>query len=79
MNLPGLAVTPTQIVQAVARHLPAGGADAVDWRPDAAVQRIIDGWPRAFTSERALALGFSPDASADALVQSFLDQERCTT
>lgn len=76
MNLPGLTVTPAEIVAAVARHLPAGHGAPVDWQPDARVQQIIDGWPRAFTSERALALGFTPDASADALVQSFLAQER---
>lgn len=79
MNLPGLTVTPAQIVQAVARHLPAGTTAAVDWTPDAAVQRIVDGWPQAFTSERALALGFSPDPSPDALVQAFLAQESCPT
>lgn len=75
MNLPGLTVTPAQIVRAVTQHLPVGTPDAVDWVPDAAVQRIVDGWPQNFTSERALALGFSPDASADALVQAFLAQE----
>ena len=76
MNLPGLAVTPAEIVQAVARHLPAGHGPNVDWAPDARVQQIVDGWPQSFTSARALALGFTPDASADALVQSFLAQER---
>lgn len=76
MNLPGLTVTPAEILQAVARQLPTGGDEPVDWRPDAQVQQIIDGWPKVFTSSRAVALGFSPDASADALVQSFLAQER---
>lgn len=76
MNLPGLAVTPAEIVQAVARHLPAGQIEPVDWAPDARVQQIVDGWPQAFTSARALTLGFTPDASADALVESFLAQER---
>jgi nucleoside-diphosphate-sugar epimerase len=75
MNLPGLTVTPDEILRAVARRLPPGGDDPVDWRPDAQVQHIIDSWPKAFTSERALALGISPDASADVLVQSFLAEE----
>jgi nucleoside-diphosphate-sugar epimerase len=76
MNLPGLTVTPAEILAAVARHLPAGQSTPVDWQPDARVQQIVDGWPQAFTSERALALGFTPDASPEALVQSFLAQER---
>jgi len=79
MNLPGLTVTPAQIVQAVARHLPGGTTPDVHWQPDAAVQRIVDAWPRAFTSERALALGFTPDPSADAVVQAFLSQEPLPT
>lgn len=79
MNLPGLTLTPVQIVQAVARHLSSGTMPVVDWRPDAAVQRIVDAWPRSFTSARALALGFSPDPSADALVQAFLVQEQRPT
>jgi nucleoside-diphosphate-sugar epimerase len=76
MNLPGLTITPAQIVRAVARHLPSGRADAVDWQPDATVQHIIDAWPRAFESQRASAFGFRADAHADVLVQSFLAQER---
>ena len=75
MNLPGLSVTPAQIVEAVSRRLPGGIGDLVAWLPDAQVQRIIDGWPAGFTSERALALGFAPDASADALVAAFLAHE----
>ena len=44
LNLPGLTVTPAQVVQAVARVRP--GAEAlVAWHPDTGVQRIIDGWP----------------------------------
>ena len=75
MNLPGLTVTPIEILQAAVRQRQADGDEPVDWVPDAQVQQIIDSWPKVFTSERALALGFTPDASADALVQSFLSRE----
>ena len=75
MNLPGLTVTPMQIVQAVARRAPHVGAAFVDWHPDAGLQRIVDSWPRVFTSKRALALGLCPDASVDAVVEAFLASE----
>lgn len=69
MNLPSLTTTPGEIAQAVAR---AGATGRIDWQPDAQMQAIVDGWPRAFTSERALALGLRPDADVDALVQAHL-------
>lgn len=75
MNLPGLTVTPMQIVQAVARHAPHADAEFVDWHPDARLQRIVASWPRVFTSQRALALGLQPDASIDAIVDAFLISE----
>ncbi|HEX2548174.1 MAG TPA: NAD-dependent epimerase/dehydratase family protein [Ramlibacter sp.] len=74
MNLPGLTVTPAQLVEAVDRHQPGAGA-RVTWAADAKVQAILDAWPRVFTSRRALALGFTPDAGTDALVASFLAAE----
>jgi nucleoside-diphosphate-sugar epimerase len=74
MNLPGLTVTPAEIVEAVARVQPRA-ATLVEWAPDAAVQRIIDGWPQAFTSQRALALGLRPDISIDAIVRAFQASE----
>jgi nucleoside-diphosphate-sugar epimerase len=75
MNLPGLTVTPRALLQAVQDRLPPGRTPQVDWQPDAGLQQIIDGWPQALVSARAAALGFVPDASADALVQSFLAHE----
>lgn len=75
MNLPGLSVTPAEIVEAVSRRLPAGECHLVKWRPDAQVQRIIGGWPQGFTSAHALSLGFTPDEAPDALVTSFLASE----
>lgn len=73
LNLPGLVVTPADIVRAVGQKL--GGEHFVDWLPDTQVQQIIDGWPQDFTSQRALALGFTRDDSVHALVDAFLASE----
>jgi D-erythronate 2-dehydrogenase len=75
MNLPGLTVTPAEIVRAVARQLRRDESELVDWQPDPDVQRIIAGWPRRFTSQRALALGFEPDASVESLIEAFRASE----
>jgi D-erythronate 2-dehydrogenase len=75
MNLPGLTVTPMEIVRAVARQLHRVASDLVDWQPVDEVQRIVAGWPRSFTSPRALALGFAPDASVDSVIDAFRASE----
>lgn len=72
MNLPGLTVTPAEIERAVLRRLPPGRPQAVRWRSDPRVQASVASWPSAFDSARARALGFVPDASADAIVDAFV-------
>ena len=79
MNLPGLTVTPLNIVDAVQRRLGDHGGNLVMWRPDLQLQEIISGWPTAFISQRALALGISTNSSADEIVQSFWASERTPT
>jgi nucleoside-diphosphate-sugar epimerase len=69
MNLPSLTVTPAELLAAAAQR---GTTGQIHWQPDAQMQAIVDGWPRAFTSARALALGLTPDADALALVDAFL-------
>jgi nucleoside-diphosphate-sugar epimerase len=76
MNLPGLTVTAADLVQAVERRNGAAANGLVTWAPDPKVLQIIDGWPKVFTSQRALALGIQPDASADALVDGFINSEQ---
>jgi nucleoside-diphosphate-sugar epimerase len=70
--LPGISVTVEEMVAALAR---AGGAEAVArirWQPDAQVQRIVDGWPRALDAARARGLGIRPDPDIDAIVAAFI-------
>jgi nucleoside-diphosphate-sugar epimerase len=69
MNLPSLTVTPAEMVAAVARR---GATGHVTWQPDAQMQAIVDGWPRAFTSELALSLGLQADPDVDALITAHL-------
>lgn len=72
MNLPSLTVTPAALAAAVAQR---GATGRLQWQPDAQMQAIVDGWPRAFTSARALALGLTPDADALALVDAYLETQ----
>jgi nucleoside-diphosphate-sugar epimerase len=70
--LPAVTVTVAEMIAALER---AGGQDCVRrvaWRPDAAIQRIVDGWPRALAAARARALGIAPDSGIDEIVSSFI-------
>lgn len=70
MNLPSLTVTPLEIEAAVRRD-GANGLGRILWQRDDQMQRIVESWPRAFTSARAPELGIRGDASMDAIVTAY--------
>ncbi len=71
MNLPSLTVTPGEIAAAVQRR---GATGRITWQPDAQMQAIVDGWPRAFTSAMALSLGLRGDRHIDDIVTAYMDR-----
>ena len=75
MNLPSLSVTPAAIEAAVLRAGAAGGRAMGDfvWKPNPQVQRIVEAWPRGFSSARARALGIGGDESLDAIVAAYVE------
>jgi len=73
--LPGITVSMTQMVEAVRR---AGGdqaAERISFRPDPAIQRIVDGWPQAIDARRAAALGFEGDRNIDEVIAGFVEDD----
>lgn len=73
--VPGLSVQVSEMVAALQRAAGEQAVQRIRWQPDADIQRIISGWPGAFTSPRALQLGFRADASMDTIVQAFIDDD----
>jgi nucleoside-diphosphate-sugar epimerase len=73
--VPGLSVQVSDMVAALQRAAGAQAVQHIRWQPDAEIQRIISSWPGAFTSQRALRLGFQADASIDAIVQAFIEDD----
>jgi nucleoside-diphosphate-sugar epimerase len=75
LQLPGFSVAVGEMAAAVHR---AGGAEAyarIHWEPDAQIQQIVSGWPRALGAPRAEALGFSADTGIDEVVQAFIEDD----
>ena len=44
--------------------------------PDAAIMKIIGGWPQAFAPRRAEALGFVAESSFDDIIRIHIEDER---
>jgi D-erythronate 2-dehydrogenase len=75
IQLPAITATVAEMVAALRR---AGGDAAVArirWQPDPAIQHIVDGWPRAIAATRAQRLGITADATIDAIVQAFIEDD----
>ncbi len=75
LTMPGISATVAMQIEALRR---AAGDDAVSLikrEPDERIARIVDGWPRAFHTRRALTLGFRAERDFDEIVRVYVDDE----
>ena len=72
INLPGITVTPAQMIDALERAAGSATRALVRLEPDAHIARMVDTWPGAIDTTRALALGFTVDGDADDLVTQYV-------
>lgn len=75
LNLPGLSASMGESLDAVRRVGGEKAASRVRFEPDPFIMSIVEGWPTAFQTPRALGLGFKADQSIDAIVQGFIEDE----
>jgi hypothetical protein len=47
--------------------------------PDAAIERIVAGWPANFDASRARALGFAAETDFARIVRAYLEDENVVT
>lgn len=73
MNLPALTVTVREMVQTLERYSKDRNLGRVTYAPQAGLQRIVDGWPKAFVSAFALQQGIRADAGFDDIVRAFIE------
>ena len=75
LNMPGIAATVAEEIAALQR---VAGEDAVALirrERDPVIEKFVDGWPRAFNPELALALGFTADKSFDEIIRVYIEDE----
>ena len=73
--LPGITATVAQMVDALRAVAGDAVARRIRWQPDAAIQKIVSGWPMRFEARRARAMGFTADANMQEIIRAFIEDE----
>ncbi|HVW54156.1 MAG TPA: D-erythronate dehydrogenase [Rhizobiaceae bacterium] len=75
LSMPGLTATVGEEIEALRRAAGDAAVKLIRREPDPTVVRIVAGWPRNFDTKRAEKLGFRADASFDALIRAYVEDE----
>lgn len=78
VNLPGLRVTPAQMLDSLERLAGSAVRARVHCAVDPHIARIVGTWPAALDVSRPLALGFVRDRDIDAVVQQYIAESHST-
>ncbi len=73
-NLPGLTVTPDQMLDSLERLAGPAVRARVRQEIDERMLRVVSTWPGAFDTRRALNAGFVADADIDTLIRAFMNE-----
>ena len=74
VNLPGLSVTPAEMLASLERVAGPAARARVRCEVDRRIAQIVCTWPGAFDVSRALRLGFSVDRDIDSIVRQFVNE-----
>ena len=72
VNLPGLSITPREMVNALRRVAGDAVAERVTWQREPRIENIVGTWPARWDTRRAEALGFQGDDSFDEVIRDYL-------
>lgn len=75
LSLPGVSCTVAEQIEALRRAAGQSAVDLIKPAPDAAIIKIVEGWPRNFDPQRAIALGFKAEDSFDEIVQTYIAED----
>ena len=76
LTMPGLSITVGEMIETLREIAGEETAALIRRTPDAAIQKIVAGWPRDFSAERAEAAGFVADPDFAAIVRAHIADER---
>jgi nucleoside-diphosphate-sugar epimerase len=75
LNLPGYSCTVEEQIEALRRAAGQKVVDLIKPVPDEAIMRMVNGWPRDFVPERAIALGFKAEQSFDEIINVYMQDD----
>ena len=75
LSLPGLSCTVAEQIEALRRVAGDNVVARIRREPDAAIIKIVSGWPRNFDTARARALGFVAEKTFDEIIRVHLEDE----
>jgi nucleoside-diphosphate-sugar epimerase len=78
LNLPGLNVTVRQMLDALEAVAGPKVRARVRFQPDDRIARIVAGWPRGVSAERAARLGLRPEARFEDIIGQYIADCRAT-
>jgi nucleoside-diphosphate-sugar epimerase len=75
LQLPGISPSVGDMVEALRRVAGDAAVAHIKWQPDPVIQKIVAGWPRGIDGRRAEGLGITADASFDAIIEGFIEDD----
>jgi nucleoside-diphosphate-sugar epimerase len=75
LTMPGVACTVGEQIAALRRVAGEKVVARVKREPDAAIMKIVSGWPTRFDAKRAIGLGFKVEGSFDEIIRAHIDDE----
>src|SRR4029078_3872031 len=76
VNLPGLCVTPAQMLESLERVGGAAARRRVRTELDPRVAGVVSTWPGALDDRRARRLGFDGDHDCDEVVRQYVEESK---
>ncbi|MDY8108725.1 D-erythronate dehydrogenase [Fulvimarina sp. 2208YS6-2-32] len=72
INLPGITVTPKEMLEALSKTCGSTVAERVKIKPDPKVEAIVCSWPSKFSVQSALLMGLEQDKNIESVITGYL-------
>ena len=75
LNLPGFSCTVAEQIEALRRTAGQKAVDLIKPVPDPTIMRMVAAWPRDFSPDRAIALGFEAEKDFDEIIAVYMEDD----